>query len=820
MQWILHVLVVDLVGRATSKTAVVETLVRSNALNLTGNSNFNSGGVKDGVGFVNVTEKFVDNFILRVLVPDYNAKDGRNIFVGSQNKSIRELLDAHGLRKCIVKAVAFTKVNGVPPSFMLEKMPFRTKENTVAAYYYQEYKIGCPDVEYSVVLDFIRNASYNNIGMFIKDIDVTTDYAGSFDKYELVDHLISMEGFREQGDEYCRDVSRTILNNDNSVGKNCLTFMENIDGFTTRQKIYNKMVQMLECKSVRSTVGSHWKNWVCQKDTRLAYARDRASERGLTRAEVTFYVESSIPTDAFIDSVLTSITRYVPKYLVYSTPYAAVWKTYCDTFIHSLVCIDRFVDIGIVVYSYNEITGNISGQVIERWSEREKWCLDKLTLNGNLPLDIIESNEVTKLFSGKKKDVILEICGYRYYKINVDNSTRFPTRLVSKGGVYSYNRDDNNASLLEKSGFVDHVNCIPYLSKSAGTVASKADAELRKVEVLHVQMAPCTTDKKKVDVGLKEKLIEEAKQIENIRKPLLTELTRKKNVIKHVKEFRKLFKDRSTVPLRDLSPGSYVVRVAKKLETRFGSSYKLLVEDGNTVYIVWSNRRIANILDGSDNLINLDGDFVYLDGKPLGVMEITGKGTNHYGKVTVYCTFVLNSIEKMEKILSTVSNCLVSKDITTLPRENLLPYRDYPNIITFPVGSLLQIEAIGYLSHYGTLRLVVQIEGNIYQAGKDLEEKNKQLTAYCSIKIEKIRVDRSRRVNYAICSIYESGDWTCMVDYLKIPMLRKFDGSTCVVDVRTLEVKGVKRKLLLTNNGDVFKLKKSKLEETVEPGFI
>ena len=571
---------------------------------------------------------------------------------------------------------------------------------------------------------------------------------------------------------------------------------------------------------MRSTVGSHWKDWVCQKDTRLAYARDRASERGLTRAEVTFYVESSIPTDAFIDSVLTGITRYVPNYLVYSTPYAAVWKTYCDTFIHSLVCIDRFVDIGVVVYSYNEITGNISGQIIERWSEREKWCLDKLTLNGNLPLDIIESNEVTKLFSGKKKDVILEICGSRYYKINVDSSTRFPTRLVSKGGVYSYNREENNVSLLEKSGFLEHDSCIPYLSKSAGTATSKADAELRKVEVLHVRILHCTKDMKKVDDDVKEKLIDEAKQIENIRKPLLIELTRTKVAIKQVKEFRKLFKDRSTIPLRDLCPGSYVVRVAKKLETRFGSSYKLLVEDDDVVYIVWSNRCIANILDGSDNVVNLDGDFVYLDGKSLGVLEITGKGTNHYGKVTVYCTFVLNSAEKIEKISSPVSNCSVSRDITTLARENLLPYRDYPNIITFPIGSLLQLEAIGYISHYGTLRLVVQIKGNIYQAGKDLEEKIKQLTADCSIKIANIRVDRSRRVNYAICSIYESGDWTCMVDYLKIPMLSKFDGSTCVVDVRSLEVKGVKRKLLLTNTGDVYKLKKSKLEETVKPGFI
>ena len=48
------------------------------------------------------------------------------------------------------------------------------------------------------------------------------------------------------------------------------------------------------------------------------------------------------------------------------------------------------------MYIYNEINGNISGQALERWSEWEKWILDKLTLNATLPLDIIESVDVSK----------------------------------------------------------------------------------------------------------------------------------------------------------------------------------------------------------------------------------------------------------------------------------------------------------------------------------------------------------------------------------------------------------------------------------------
>ena len=214
------------------------------------------------------------------------------------------------------------------------------------------------------------------------------------------------------------------------------------------------MVQMLECKSVRSTIGCHWKDWVCQHGTRLAVARDKAKERGLTRAEVTFYVDESVPTDGFIDTVLKQIVQYVPISLVYSTPYASTWKAYCDHLKHSLVGIDRSEDIGVIVYSYNEITRNISGQFLERWSEREKWCLDKLTLNGNLPLDVIETVEISKTVCNKKKDSILEISGNRYYKVDKNSSSIFPTRLVSKGGIYSYNKDtlENNALLLQNAG--------------------------------------------------------------------------------------------------------------------------------------------------------------------------------------------------------------------------------------------------------------------------------------------------------------------------------------------------------------------------------
>ena len=174
----------ELVGKRNTKFSLVEQIARNNSLNRTGKINYNAGGYKDGVGLKRVTDTFVDNFLLQVLIPEYNTKGGKNIYIGSQNKSVRDLLVAHGLQKCIVKAVAFTKLKSAPSQEMLDQMPGRHLNKTASNYFHQEYKIACPNLEYGKVMDFIRTADYKSIGMNVKDIDVTIDYAESFNKEE------------------------------------------------------------------------------------------------------------------------------------------------------------------------------------------------------------------------------------------------------------------------------------------------------------------------------------------------------------------------------------------------------------------------------------------------------------------------------------------------------------------------------------------------------------------------------------------------------------------------------------------------------------
>jgi hypothetical protein len=46
---------------------------------------------------------------------------------------------------------------------------------------------------------------------------------------------------------------------------------------------------------------------VCQTGTRLVDDRDKAKYPGLTRAEITFYIDENIPSDTLIDEILQSV---------------------------------------------------------------------------------------------------------------------------------------------------------------------------------------------------------------------------------------------------------------------------------------------------------------------------------------------------------------------------------------------------------------------------------------------------------------------------------------------------------------------------------
>ena len=271
------------------------------------------------------------------------------------------------------------------------------------------------------------------------------------------------------------------------------------------------------------------------------------------------------------------------------------------------------------------------------------------------------------------------------------------------------------------------------------------------------------------------------KKIQEKTKPLLLQLKQEKANKDSIKECKYLFCGAETKPLQDVKQGKYEVNAAKRVNSRFGKQYILSISElgeYNQViddFTIWSNKTIKDKLQEAEdlNLVNVAENLLYLQQRNLGCLTITGKGDYFNGKRSVYCQLTLNVKEEQEEEMEEKPVDNVDTVTPVIPQENLLPYQDYSNLATLQIKSVHNVEAVGFVQHYGRERLVVSIGGKIFQAGDDLEEKGNQLKTLCKIKIEKIRTNTKTRQKYAICSVYEKGDWTALVDYNKVQMLPK-----------------------------------------------
>ena len=161
------------------------------------------------------------------------------------------------------------------------------------------------------------------------------------------------------------------------------------------------------------------------------------------------------------------------------------------------------------------------------------------------------------------------------------------------------------------------------------------------------------------------------------------------------------------------------------------------------------------------------------------------------------------------------------ENLTTLAREDMVPYKHLQNLVELPLGSTYTVSAVGYIEHYGQQKLAVKLDnGVIFQAGDNLEQQKEQLADGCKIVIDKVRVNNSTKRKYAVCKIVQKGDWAGVLHYGQVPLLPANNkrNSLKVVDVKSIEHKSKKRKLLLVEDGSVYKVKRSKLEDTVQPG--
>ena len=152
-----------------------------------------------------------------------------------------------------------------------------------------------------------------------------------------------------------------------------------------------------------------------------------------------------------------------------------------------------------------------------------------------------------------------------------------------------------------------------------------------------------------------------------------------------------------------------------------------------------------------------------------------------------------------------------------LAREEMVSYKHMQNLADLSLGSTHTVVAVGHIEHYGQQKLVVKHTLPSWRQFRAAERTAKNC---CNIIINKVRVNDSTKSKFAICIIVQRGDWAGVVDYEKVPLLpaNKKRNAVKVLDVKSVEHKEVKRKLLLVEDGTVYKVKRSRMGNNVEAG--
>ena len=214
------------------------------------------------------------------------------------------------------------------------------------------------------------------------------------------------------------------------------------------------------------------------------------------------------------------------------------------------------------------------------------WSLANLTLNGNLPIDLIEMLRISKTGKGNDR---LQLSGARYFKVMPDGSNHFTTRLVSHNGVFTcFNgTESSNADLVKKAGLHPHVNCSPYLAHVKANAQSKIRAELKLAQELNIvvlQQRVQTLQNKETS------LKDATKQIMEDGRPIELELEEKRKQLKTLEMYTEQYSNNEVVPLRGLKQGTYAIKTLKECTTQYGNKFIMLVEIDGSLKVCYTNK--------------------------------------------------------------------------------------------------------------------------------------------------------------------------------------------------------------------------------------
>lgn len=413
----------------------LKALGRQNCHNYSDTVDFNKYGSRNGLGLIPVSDFFIDTVMIQKMPSCNDLTCDKNVFVS-----------------CACK---FLNVKAIELGLSHKSSFYCCGKSKDGAYI---WKYACAYEPIPIVLSFLADIQKSGYKTYV--VDITRDFAGSFDLIEIVNHFETSYnmsiGFSTQNIFMEKDLTM-------STGNTCFICK---DPSGTRRKMYLKLPQMLQTCKVREDLGNRWFDWIHSKNDKFCSARDMSSDRGLSRVEISIAcVDGNIPTIEYLRSELNEFTSMIPPHLIWCSSHVNMWRAYADCFVHTLIVVDELyktsdkkVGLAIIIYAYNRQTKDLTGFTVTNWKERGRQILARYTLSCMLPIDLITITPISK----RKGEEFFEVSGARYMKEMV-RGQQDVTYISDKKGSFKC-LPEMTADHMTKCGFIPHANVHPFIA--------------------------------------------------------------------------------------------------------------------------------------------------------------------------------------------------------------------------------------------------------------------------------------------------------------------------------------------------------------------
>ena len=116
------------------------------------------------------------------------------------------------------------------------------------------------------------------------------------------------------------------------------------------------------------------------------------------------------------------------------------------------------------------------------------------------------------------------------------------------------------------------------------------------------------------------------------RRPIELDLEEKRKQLKALEMYTEQYSNNEIVPLRDLKQGAYAIKALKKITTRYGAKFIMILEIDGSLKVCYTNRYLEerireHLLDETLAYItDPQRYFITLYNKPLATLTIKGWG--------------------------------------------------------------------------------------------------------------------------------------------------------------------------------------------------